>query len=98
MCIRDSCHTVKSIKNAERIVNFGHPLSKMISVILPSEKFLRPVLNKYLEEPNVWGTRKRIWLEVKPTLDSLVDEDAMTEYTWMGDQDATSWDDQGQNQ
>ena len=57
------------------------------------KKFLRPVLNKYLEEPNVWSTWKRIWLEVKPTLDSLVDEDAMTEYTWMGDQDATSWDD-----
>ena len=57
------------------------------------KKFLRPVLNKYIEEPNVWGTWKRIWLEVKPTLDSLVDEDAMTEYTWMGDQDATSWDD-----
>lgn len=56
------------------------------------KKFLRPVFNKYLEEPNVWGTWKRIWLEVKPTLDSLVDEDAMTEYTWMGDQDATSWD------
>lgn len=57
------------------------------------KKFLRPVLNKYIEEPNVWSTWKRIWLEVKPTLDSLVDEDAMTEYTWMGDQDATSWDD-----
>lgn len=56
------------------------------------KKFLRPVLNKYLEEPNVWSTWKSIWLEVKPTLDSLVDEDAMTEYTWMGDQDATSWD------
>lgn len=57
------------------------------------KKFLRPVFNKYIEEPNVWSTWKRIWLEVKPTLDSLVDEDAMTEYTWMGDQDATSWDD-----
>lgn len=32
------------------------------------KKFLRPVLNKYIEEPNIWSTWKRIWLEVKPTL------------------------------
>lgn len=55
------------------------------------KKTLRPILNKYLEEPNIWGTWKNIYLEVKPILDNLVDEKAMSEYTWMGDQDAGSY-------
>ena len=55
------------------------------------KKTLRPILNKYLEEPNIWGTWKNIYLEVKPILDNLVDENAMSEYTWMGDQDAGSY-------
>lgn len=55
------------------------------------KKTLRPILNKYLEEPNIWGTWKNIYLEVKPILDNLVDENAMSEYTWIGDQDAGSY-------
>lgn len=55
------------------------------------KKTLRPILNKYLEEPNIWSTWKDIYLEVKPILDNLVDESAMSEYTWMGDQDAGSY-------
>lgn len=55
------------------------------------KKTLRPILNKYLEEPNIWGTWKNIYLEVKPILDNLVDENAMSEYVWMGDQDAGSY-------
>lgn len=55
------------------------------------KKTLRPILNKYLEEPNIWGTWKNIYLEVKPILDNLVDENAMSEYIWIGDQDAGSY-------
>lgn len=55
------------------------------------KKTLRPILNKYLEEPNIWSTWKNIYLEVKPILDNLVDENAMSEYIWMGDQDAGSY-------
>lgn len=55
------------------------------------KKTLRPILNKYLEEPNIWGTWKNIYLEVKSILDNLVDENAMSEYIWMGDQDAGSY-------
>ena len=57
------------------------------------KKTLRPILENYLEEPNTWGTWKNIWLKVKPILDNLVDQQAMTEYTWMGDQNATSYND-----
>ena len=57
------------------------------------KKTLRPILEIYLEEPNTWGTWKNIWLRVKPILDNLVDQQAMTEYTWMGDQNATSYND-----
>ena len=46
-----------------------------------------------MEEPNIWNTWNKIYLEVKPMLDNLVDEDAMSEYTWMGDQDANSYTD-----
>lgn len=56
-----------------------------------SQKNLRPILERYLEEPNIWNTWNKIWLEVKPLLDACVDGDAMSEYTWMGDQDANSY-------
>lgn len=55
------------------------------------KKNFRPILERYLEEPNIWNTWNKIWLEVKPLLDACVDGDAMSEYTWMGDQDANSY-------
>lgn len=55
------------------------------------KKTLRPILENYLEEPNTWSTWKNIWLRVKPILDNLVDQNAMSEYQWMGDQNATSY-------
>lgn len=58
---------------------------------LPQEE-LKTHFQKYLEEPNIWNTWNKIWLEIKPILDNLVDEDAMSEYTYMGDQDASSYD------
>lgn len=78
------CFTSQVKQDSERFLS-------IVRLNLYLKKFLRPILNKYLEEPNIWGTWKKIWLEVKPTLDSLVDQDAMSEYTWMGDQNASSY-------
>lgn len=63
----------------------------IIRLNLYLKKSLRPIFQKYLEEPNIWNTWNKIWLEIKPILDNLVDEDAMSEYTYMGDQDASSY-------
>ena len=53
---------------------------------------LRPILESYLEEPNTWSTWQSIYYEAKKILDDLIGT-AITEYTWMGDQDAQSYDD-----
>lgn len=55
------------------------------------KKTLRPILNKYIEEPNIWFTWKNIFGEVKPILDAVVDANGISEYSWMGDQNAQSY-------
>lgn len=57
------------------------------------KKNLTPILESYLEEPNIWDTWKLIYYRVKDILDDLVTRNAMSEYTWMGDQFATSYSD-----
>lgn len=67
---------------------------KFISVVrlnLYLKKNLRPILESYIEEPNTFETWKKIYLEARDVLDSLVDGKAMTSYTWLGDQDAQSY-------
>lgn len=64
-----------------------------VRLALYIKKQIRPILEAYIEEPNMWTSWKRIYLESKPIMDGLVTDDAITEYTWEGDQDATSWDD-----
>lgn len=68
---------------------------KFISIVMLNlylKKNLRPILEAYLEEPNTFETWRRIYQEVKPILDDLRDnQQAMSEYTWMGDQDKTSY-------
>ena len=68
---------------------------KFLSIVrlnLYLKKNLRPILESYLEEPNTWSTWQSIYYEAKKILDDLIGT-AITEYTWMGDQDAQSYDD-----
>lgn len=65
----------------------------VVRLVLYIKKQLRPILDSYLEEPNTFGTWSNIYLEVKPILDNLIDRQAITEYTWNGDQDASSYQD-----
>jgi len=65
----------------------------IVRLVLYMKKFLRPILESYLEEPNIWTTWAAMYLEVKPELDDLVTRDAISEYEWLGDQNASSYDD-----
>lgn len=65
----------------------------IVRLVLYLKKFLRPILESYIEEPNIWSTWNDIYFRVKPELDRLVEVNAMSEYTWNGDQFATSYSD-----
>ena len=62
-------------------------------LILYIKKTLRPIYDKYIEEPNIWDTWKLIFAEIKPILDSLVDANAIESYNYLGDQNAQRWSD-----
>lgn len=69
---------------------------KFISIVrlnLYLKKNLRPILESYIEEPNTFETWKRIYYEAKDILDDLQTRNAITTYTWLGDQDAQSYED-----
>lgn len=78
--------TDTDIDNSEKFLG-------VVRLILYLKKNLKPILESYLEEPNTFDTWKKIYFEVKPILEDLVDSYAITEWTWNGDQDATSYDD-----
>lgn len=65
----------------------------IVNLMLYLKKTLRPILESYLEEPNTFSTWKNIFYQVKPVLDDLVTRNAMTEYEWLGDQNAQSYSD-----
>lgn len=56
------------------------------------KKTLKPLVEKYFEEPNDFTTWNNMFLDIRPTLDDLVTKRAMYSYTWNGDQYATNWD------
>ena len=69
---------------------------KFLSIVrlnLYLKKNLMPILESYLDEPNIWDTWKNIYYEAKEVLDDLVTRNAMSEYDWQGDQFATSYKD-----
>lgn len=69
---------------------------KFISIVrlnLYLKKNLRPILESYIEEPNTFETWKRIYYEAKDLLDDLQNRKAIITYTWLGDQDAQSYED-----
>ena len=73
--------------------NDSYKFLSIVRLNLYLKKNLRPILESYLEEPNNWDTWKQIYNNVRKLLDNLVYQNAMSEYTWMGDQDATSYED-----
>lgn len=62
----------------------------VIGLQLYLKKTLKPRLEKYLEEPNTFSTWKDIYLSNKKVFDDLIGK-AITEYTWVGDQDAKNY-------
>lgn len=64
----------------------------VVRCVLYLKKMLKPIMDSYLEEPNTFSTWNTMYYDVKPILDDMVTKNAITEYTWIGDQDATNYD------
>lgn len=64
-----------------------------VRLALYIEKQLRPIFESFIEEPNIWGTWKRIYLMGNPIMENLITDNAITDLSWEGDQDATAWKD-----
>lgn len=62
----------------------------ILRLLMFLRKSLRPTLESFLEEPNDFPTWKRIYLTVKPFMDSLRTKRAVYDYEWQGDQFETS--------
>lgn len=63
----------------------------VVRLLIYIKKTLRPMLERYLGEPNDFTTFRLIYNEVKPFLTSLYDNRATyTVPVWQGDQDATT--------
>lgn len=76
--------TSNPINNSEKFLS-------IVRLNLYLKKSLLPILESYIEEPNIWDTWSLIYYEAKEILDDLVSRGAMSEYTWLGDQFATSY-------
>lgn len=71
-----------------QLANSKYSYLSIVKLLIYIKKALRPVLKRYLEEPNAPKTWKRLYLEVKPFLDGLKSEEnlALSDYDWQGDQ------------
>lgn len=95
---------VKDTKSSGKVAMLWHNFTSQVKqdsfrfisnvrLVLYMKKQFRPIIESYFEEPNIWGSWKRLYLEAKPIIDDLVTDEAITDQNWMGDQDATSWSD-----
>ena len=95
---------VKDTKSSGKVAMLWHNFTSQVKqdsfrfisnvrLVLYMKKQFRPIIESYFEEPNIWGSWKRLYLEAKPIIDDLVTNEAITDPNWMGDQDATSWSD-----
>lgn len=93
---------VKDTKSSGKVAMLWHNFTSQVKqdsfrfisnvrLVLYMKKQFRPIIESYFEEPNIWGSWKRLYLEAKPIIDDLVTDEAITDPNWMGDQDATSW-------
>lgn len=93
---------VKDTKSSGKVAMLWHNFTSQVKqdsfrfisnvrLVLYMKKQFRPIIESYFEEPNIWGSWKRLYLEAKPIIDDLVTDEAITDPNWIGDQDATSW-------
>lgn len=64
----------------------------IVRLVLYLRKILKPVMDSYLEEPNIFSTWNTMYYDVKPIFDDLITQNAITQYEWLGDQNASSYD------
>lgn len=94
---------IKDTRSAGKVTMLWHSFTSQVKqdsfrflnvvrLCLYLKKQLRPILESYIEEPNIWSSWKRIYLEGKPIMDNLAADNALTNWVWDGDQDATAWD------
>ena len=95
---------VKDTKSSGKVAMLWHNFTSQVKqdsfrflsnvrLVLYMKKQFRPIIESYFEEPNIWGSWKRLYLEAKDIIDDLVTNEAITDPNWIGDQDATSWSD-----
>ncbi len=95
---------VKDTKSSGKVAMLWHNFTSQVKqdsfrflsntrLVLYMKKQFRPIIESYFEEPNIWGSWKRLYLEAKDIIDDLVTNEAITDPNWIGDQDATSWED-----
>lgn len=65
--------------------------NSVVGLILYLKKNIRTYIDDRLEDPNTFSTWADIYYDVKDLCDPLVDQNAMTSYSWIGDQDATKY-------
>lgn len=63
-----------------------------VHLVLYLKKQIRPIAESFIEEPNIWTSWKLMYYQVKDITDPLVNASAITDPQWLGDQDATKWD------
>lgn len=74
------------------VLNSSDKFIASVRLQLYLKKNLRPILEKYLEEPNYIHTWQKIYHECTEVIDPLM-PDAISEYTWNGDQNASNYSD-----
>lgn len=95
---------VKDTKSSGKVAMLWHNFTSQVKqdsfrfisnvrLVLYMKKQFRPIIESYFDEPNIWGSWKRLYMEAKPIIDDLVTDEAITDPNWIGDQDATSWSD-----
>lgn len=60
-------------------------------LIIYIKKILRPVMERYLEEPNTFGTWDKMYLEIEPIMIDIENRQGVSEWEWIGDQYISSF-------
>lgn len=77
------------------IKNDSEKFLNIVRLNLYLKKTLRPILESYLEEPNIWHTWRNIYYRAAKIFGDLESRNAIVagEWEWFGDQNASSYDD-----